>query len=84
MCAEGQFYWSRHVVATILQPDFDLTEYPHDYQEIAIVFESYGLTQGVMGLTFKDPPLGYVTDKEGDLVFAKNPVSECFMTSSFT
>ena len=63
------------MVATIMQPDFDLTEYPKDDQNMALVFESYGFTQGVMGLHFTDPPLGYVKDAKGVEIFSKNPVS---------
>lgn len=39
-----------------------------------LTFESYGLTQGVMGLVFTDPPVGYVIDINKDIVFSKNPV----------
>ena len=72
---DGQFYWSRHMVATILQPDLDLKEYPKDSQDIVITFESYGLTQGVMGMSFAENPIGYITDIAGNIVFSKNPVS---------
>ena len=71
---DGNFYWSRHIVATILQPDYDLKEYPNDDQNIVISFESYGLTQGVMGLFFYEDPVGYITDSKGRIVFTKNPV----------
>eukprot|EP00603_Paraphysomonas_imperforata_P003530 CAMPEP_0114413612 /NCGR_PEP_ID=MMETSP0103-20121206/948_1 /TAXON_ID=37642 ORGANISM="Paraphysomonas imperforata, Strain PA2" /NCGR_SAMPLE_ID=MMETSP0103 /ASSEMBLY_ACC=CAM_ASM_000201 /LENGTH=460 /DNA_ID=CAMNT_0001581699 /DNA_START=129 /DNA_END=1511 /DNA_ORIENTATION=+ len=71
---EGQIYWSRHIIATILQPDFDLSHYPNDNQDIVLTFESYGLTQGVMGLVFTDPPVGYVIDINKDIVFSKNPI----------
>jgi hypothetical protein len=70
----GEMYWSRHMVATILQPDFDLSAYPNDEQSIVLTFESYGLTQGVMGLTFADPPIGYVKDINQEIVLSKNPV----------
>ena len=63
------------MVATIIQPDLDLTEYPKDSQNIVIAFESYGLTQGVMGLRFAENPVGYITDKSSEIVFTKNPVS---------
>lgn len=53
------------MVATVLQPDLDLTEYPNDSQDIIIAFESYGLTEGVMALEFLDDPVGYITDAEG-------------------
>lgn len=70
----GQFYWSRHLTVTIMQADFYLKDYPSDSQNIKIVFESYGFTQGVMGLTFQDPPVGYITDKDSVTVFSKNPI----------
>lgn len=65
---DGQFYWSRHMVATVLQPDLDLTEYPKDEQWVVITFESYGLTEGVMHLEFDENPVGYITDAAGMLV----------------
>jgi hypothetical protein len=68
------------MVATIIQPDLDLTEYPKDSQHIVIAFESFGLTQGVMGLHFEENPVGYITDKSNSIVFAKNPVSGSEMT----
>jgi hypothetical protein len=54
------------MVATILQPDLDLTEYPNDEQNIVIAFESYGLTKGVMSLQFAENPIGYITDADGN------------------
>jgi hypothetical protein len=67
------------MTATILQPDLDLKEYPNDKQNIVIAFESYGLTEGVMGLSFAENPISYITDKSDNIVFSKNPVSECFI-----
>lgn len=59
---------------TLLQSDLDLSEYPKDFQRIKVAFESYGFTEGVMNLTYADPPLSYMTDSENAIIFEKNPV----------
>ena len=48
------------MTATLLQPNLDLRLYPNDYQDVVIVFESYGFTETVMGLEFLENPVGYI------------------------
>lgn len=70
----GQFFYSRHLKVTIMQPKLDLSQYPKDKQDVLLRFESYGLTGGVVDLEFKDPPVQYVTDDQGQVNFGQNPV----------
>ena len=59
------------MTATVMQPDLDLTLYPKDHQNLAISFESYGLTHGVMGLYFEEDPIGI------DCAIVVHRVSSC-------
>ena len=65
-------------MATILQPDYDLAQYPNDNQDVVMSFESYAYTQSVMSLHFQQDPIGYISDSEGRIVLSKNPVSKSF------
>ena len=70
----GQFFYSRHLRVTIMQPTLDLSEYPKDKQHCMLRYESYGLTGGVMGLIFGDSPVHYVHNDAGEMNFEQNPV----------
>lgn len=70
----GQFFYSRHLKVTIMQPTLDLTQYPKDEQSAKLRYESYGLTGGVMNLVFADNPVLYVSDEDGNINFEQNPV----------
>jgi hypothetical protein len=70
----GKFLWSRHIVIRVLQPNFDLHDYPLDSHDIRIKFGSYSHSVDVIKLGFKDPAVDYVIDTDGEVNFEKNPI----------
>mmetsp|Transcript_30000 Transcript_30000/g.55688 ORF Transcript_30000/g.55688 Transcript_30000/m.55688 type:complete len:302 (-) Transcript_30000:112-1017(-) len=72
----GNIFWSRHIIVTLSQPQFDLSLYPLDSQSVVIRYWSYAFTMGVLPLRF--PAVAAVRYVSGDgsdeYSFTKNPV----------
>lgn len=71
----GKLFWSQHVILKVLQPNFDLHDYPLDSQQIRLKFGSYSQSMNTINLGFKIPPVEYVIEpSDGEVNFQKNPI----------
>lgn len=48
----GQIFWSRRLVVTLQQPQFDYTKYPSDQQTIAITAKSFAYKSNILLVNF--------------------------------
>ena len=72
----GTIFYSRHCLVTLKQAQLDLAKYPLDYQLIELKLLSYGLTAQHMKMVYSDPPIEYLYDADGGIVFGNNAIWE--------
>lgn len=60
----GYFYWSQHLILTVVQPSFDYRLYPLDYQIIEILYYSNAYPKTYLNQSFVSPPVTYIQDGE--------------------
>lgn len=73
---EGGLFYSRHCRLVLKQAHMNLEKYPLDAQWIDLKLLSYGLTAQHMKMVYKDPPIEYLLDADGNINFGNNAIWE--------
>lgn len=59
----GVFYWSRHVVASFVEPSMIYKSYPQDQQNFSLVIQSYAYSSFLIDINFiNNEPITYVNN----------------------
>lgn len=66
-------FWSRHTVATYLQPKFKFDQYPSDEQAIHIRYGSYAYSQSYLKMVFLQPAITLNTNYDNSTTYTSNP-----------
>lgn len=67
-------FWSRHVVATYMQPKFQFQNYPMDTQTIHLRYGSYAYSQTFLKMVYFEQPISFNQNFDKSATFMENPI----------
>ena len=68
------FFWSRHIVLELMQPELQFFDYPTDEQTLLIRYGSYAFNQDIFKLYFVPSAISYNQNYDGSYTFLSNPL----------
>jgi hypothetical protein len=72
--ASNVFFWSRHIVIELMQPQMQFADYPTDEQTLLLRYGSYSYNQILLQLYFVPSAITYNQNFDGTYTFLSNPL----------